>query len=601
MNQEENGQDLNDFSVLGSGSNQGYDLNEVAKMHAILAEVYRNLSSSHTQSQSQPCSTQPTQNCAPGLRENRAIEKETEIDTRDLSGLMNYPVSTSVGVHDQQEQNRQRHRDQRDQDREDHIPSTSPLSLSHHHYQHHPDPHPHSRGHYHRQEHRKEDNQGNDRGSINKDTHLHVYNEDQRELNMNVSSIGITALNSSLYFNNNNDNTDNHNGNSSIAVYSSSTMASGSSSSNGDNNTNSETDNNNNNKKHIRRRQEDEEISSSEKNKLSKKRQRSGVGDGIDEDNGDNEEGYGNDNEESKNKRHNGNQDPHPHHNNTTNLSDEEQELINAPNIPSGAELDFALAIFFIGLKYSSPKVLMEWMPNIESLTTEHIKSHLQKYRLNKTRPREEFESIFNLSIKPNFDEFLLKKAWQNQGFSLNGTTNNSDQIPSPSFQEEDASISGQNKKSNLPNKIRDTVNNSSQLHDEYGQEQLNNDHDKSVDVFYHLQKMKAINEQMVLSESNFINNVRQTIQQNCATMTNAERHIIQKKLQAQFLAPQRVFSGTGLSPGLPPGTSPLINSTHPPFQTNNINSSSTNYNNMNMNMMSNSMNFPNPNLLKRG
>lgn len=52
---------------------------------------------------------------------------------------------------------------------------------------------------------------------------------------------------------------------------------------------------------------------------------------------------------------------------------------------------DFVAAVFDIGLKCASPKLLLEMMPVVDGLTSEHIKSHLQKYRLHRQRSREEF------------------------------------------------------------------------------------------------------------------------------------------------------------------------------------------------------------------
>ena len=40
-------------------------------------------------------------------------------------------------------------------------------------------------------------------------------------------------------------------------------------------------------------------------------------------------------------------------------------------------ELALATAIFELGLKYSSPKVLLGLMPESAGLNTEHLKSHL--------------------------------------------------------------------------------------------------------------------------------------------------------------------------------------------------------------------------------
>lgn len=52
---------------------------------------------------------------------------------------------------------------------------------------------------------------------------------------------------------------------------------------------------------------------------------------------------------------------------------------------------DFVAAVFDIGLKCASPKLLLEMMPIVDGLTSEHIKSHLQKCRLHRQRSRQEF------------------------------------------------------------------------------------------------------------------------------------------------------------------------------------------------------------------
>ena len=43
-------------------------------------------------------------------------------------------------------------------------------------------------------------------------------------------------------------------------------------------------------------------------------------------------------------------------------------------------------AIFDVGLKCASPKTILEMMANTKDLTPDHIKSHLQKYRLHANR-----------------------------------------------------------------------------------------------------------------------------------------------------------------------------------------------------------------------
>ncbi|POM77919.1 Hypothetical protein PHPALM_4623 [Phytophthora palmivora] len=65
--------------------------------------------------------------------------------------------------------------------------------------------------------------------------------------------------------------------------------------------------------------------------------------------------------------------------------------------------LHFVAAIFDLGLKNASPKLLLPLMNKSDpssGLTTEHIKSHLQKYRINYERSRREFRAICNKEIK---------------------------------------------------------------------------------------------------------------------------------------------------------------------------------------------------------
>lgn len=62
---------------------------------------------------------------------------------------------------------------------------------------------------------------------------------------------------------------------------------------------------------------------------------------------------------------------------------------------PDDLHRDFVAAIFDVGLKCASPKTIMEMMSNTKELTPDHIKSHLQKYRLHRERAREEFLQHF--------------------------------------------------------------------------------------------------------------------------------------------------------------------------------------------------------------
>ena len=54
-------------------------------------------------------------------------------------------------------------------------------------------------------------------------------------------------------------------------------------------------------------------------------------------------------------------------------------------------DLWIAKAIYQLGLKHSSPKLILELMPKLEELSTEHLKSHLQKNRIHMDRTIEEF------------------------------------------------------------------------------------------------------------------------------------------------------------------------------------------------------------------
>lgn len=82
--------------------------------------------------------------------------------------------------------------------------------------------------------------------------------------------------------------------------------------------------------------------------------------------------------------------------------------------LPGGAENCFATSIFELGLRHSSPKVLMKLMPDAERLTTEHIKSHLQKYRLHYNRSKEEFLEFYELRLKDKFGQFGAAQLWRN-------------------------------------------------------------------------------------------------------------------------------------------------------------------------------------------
>ena len=73
---------------------------------------------------------------------------------------------------------------------------------------------------------------------------------------------------------------------------------------------------------------------------------------------------------------------------------------------PEDLHRDFVSAIFDVGLKHSSPSTILEHMPKHEQITTERIKSHLQKYRMHRVKSKKEFISSYDASLR----------EFQNQG-----------------------------------------------------------------------------------------------------------------------------------------------------------------------------------------
>mmetsp|Transcript_22440 Transcript_22440/g.47417 ORF Transcript_22440/g.47417 Transcript_22440/m.47417 type:complete len:536 (+) Transcript_22440:461-2068(+) len=67
---------------------------------------------------------------------------------------------------------------------------------------------------------------------------------------------------------------------------------------------------------------------------------------------------------------------------------------------PEDLHRDFVSAIFDVGLKHSSPSTIMEHMPKHEQITSERIKSHLQKYRLHRVKSKKEFISSYEASLR---------------------------------------------------------------------------------------------------------------------------------------------------------------------------------------------------------
>lgn len=67
---------------------------------------------------------------------------------------------------------------------------------------------------------------------------------------------------------------------------------------------------------------------------------------------------------------------------------------------PDDLHRDFVSAIFDIGLKHASPSAILDHMPKHEPVTSERIKSHLQKYRLHRSKAKQEFMTCYDSSMK---------------------------------------------------------------------------------------------------------------------------------------------------------------------------------------------------------
>jgi len=66
---------------------------------------------------------------------------------------------------------------------------------------------------------------------------------------------------------------------------------------------------------------------------------------------------------------------------------------------PDELHREFVSAVFDVGLKHSSPSAILEHMTPNEAITSERIKSHLQKYRLHRQRSKREFMSSYDSAM----------------------------------------------------------------------------------------------------------------------------------------------------------------------------------------------------------
>ena len=87
---------------------------------------------------------------------------------------------------------------------------------------------------------------------------------------------------------------------------------------------------------------------------------------------------------------------------------------------PKEFEPDFSTAVFELGLKHSSPKVLMSLMPLFTNLHSEHLKSHLQKYRIHHERSKDEFLAFYNEFMRDDFLAWENKKGWEINHVKMN-------------------------------------------------------------------------------------------------------------------------------------------------------------------------------------
>jgi SHAQKYF class myb-like DNA-binding protein len=66
---------------------------------------------------------------------------------------------------------------------------------------------------------------------------------------------------------------------------------------------------------------------------------------------------------------------------------------------PEDLHHDFVSAIFDVGLKHASPSSILEFMPRGEQITSERVKSHLQKYRMHRAKSKKEFLTAYSETL----------------------------------------------------------------------------------------------------------------------------------------------------------------------------------------------------------
>eukprot|EP01041_Mallomonas_annulata_P004024 gene4024-8014_t len=105
-------------------------------------------------------------------------------------------------------------------------------------------------------------------------------------------------------------------------------------------------------------------------------------------------------------------------------LNIDSYKLTDGLQFPSELDNEFALAIFELGLKLSSPKTIMKLLPPFEDLTLENIKSHLQKFRVNKERSKDEFIKFYDEYMHEAFKEFQLSRKRSSSEYVMQKSQN---------------------------------------------------------------------------------------------------------------------------------------------------------------------------------
>ena len=112
----------------------------------------------------------------------------------------------------------------------------------------------------------------------------------------------------------------------------------------------------------------------------------------------------------SDRKRRRNNRNDNDDSNTITDINLNDNNNLFQMKLDQDEEIELAKSIFEIGLKNSSPKVLIALMPFYPNLNTEHIKSHLQKYRIHYNKSKDEFIQYYLNNIKNPYVDWVDSK-----------------------------------------------------------------------------------------------------------------------------------------------------------------------------------------------